>query len=75
MLQLTLLMHFSVFLQEEICEFWGPKSEAKKDPNTPGFDNEVLVGLAWHVNVILYQASLKKQGAVAKIILLQSMSF
>lgn len=78
MLQLILLMYFFMFLQEQICEFWGPNSKAKKDPRTHGslcFENEVLAVLPWHVNLIVYQDSLKKQGAVAKRILLQSISF
>lgn len=78
MLQLILLMYFFLFLQEQICEFWGPKSKAKKDPNTHGlicFENEDLAVLPWHVNLILYQVSLNKQGAVAKRILLQSITF
>lgn len=67
-----------MFLQEQICEFWGPKSKAKKDLRTHGLicsENKVLSVLPWHVNLILYQVILKKQGAVVEGILLQSSSF
>lgn len=63
---------FLMFLQEQICESWGPNSKAKKDSR---FENEVLAVLPWYINLIVYQDSLKKQGAVAKRILLQSISF
>ncbi|XP_010285341.1 PREDICTED: sarcolemmal membrane-associated protein-like, partial [Phaethon lepturus] len=47
-----------------ICEFWGPKSKAKKDPKPHGlisFENKIPSVLPWHVNLILYRVSLKKQ--------------
>lgn len=67
-----------MFLQEWSCKFREVKSKAKKDPLTHGvirFENKILAVLPWHVNLIFYQVSLKKQGAVAERILLQALAF
>lgn len=67
-----------MFLQERICKFWELKSKAEKDSQAHGlirFENKILAVLPSRVNLIFYQVSLKKQGVVAKRILLQALAF